>query len=292
MSNRLSSLLPLLLAAAACGTDKPVTPRLASVPAASAGTLIPSVLSTQTRYAACVVRYDFSGSAPAVPNLECTTALVGGDPLHWITTCPAHPVVERELELQVDAQHHVVFERHLYANNEVSISYLPLDTRPGVTVVQKDTAGNPLRATFAVADLLGGPTGSDPIPGSGHQEWSWQYDANERLTGVSALFTDFAKKFFSMDIAYDDAALRIQFASTVDYSGVVLPAGSAPGENGGFEQFDDGLQLVEFYQFNGADQSHYGYRYDERGRLLTVVGDQKRTRSHVQYVQDFVYQCP
>jgi YD repeat-containing protein len=159
-----------------------------------------------------------------------------------------------------------------------------------VTVTQTDAAGNPLHAVFAVADLLDGS--GAPVVGSGHQQWSWRYDGNERLTGVAAVFTDFGKSFLSMDIAYDDAALRIQYASTVDYAGVTYPAGTPPGENGGFDQFDASLRLIERSYFHPGDQSHYSYRYDDQGRLLTIIGERRSTTSHVQYVENLIYQCP
>jgi hypothetical protein len=173
-----------LLALAACGEDhQAVAARLKGVSLAAAGTATPGAFpSDQPSFPACVVRYDFSGSAPALPSVDCTTALVGGDPLHWITTCPDHPYLEREVEIQVDAQHHPIFERHVYATQEFTFSY-PLQSRPGVTVTQTDAAGNPLQAVFDVADLPGGFTGT-PVPGSGHQQWSWLYDANERLSNV------------------------------------------------------------------------------------------------------------
>jgi hypothetical protein len=97
-----------------------------------------------------------------------------------------------------------------------------------------------------------------------------------------------------MDIVYDDAALRIQYASTADYAGVLDPVGTAPGENGGYDQFDANLRLVVRHWFSPGDQIQYGYRYDPQGRLLTVIGDKtlSATQSHVQYVQDLVYDCP
>jgi hypothetical protein len=207
MSNRLVSCFPLLLVVAACGGNQPVPARLKGVSSTTADALSTAFPSDQSRFPACIVRYDFSGSAPALPAVECTTALVGGDPLHWITTCPSHPFVYPEVEVQVDSQHVPLFERLVTSAGEFTFSYGPMQSRPGVTVTQTDAAGNPLQAVFAVADLLDGS--GAPVVGSGHQQWSWLYDGNERLTGVSAVFTDFGKTFLSMDIAYDDAALRI-----------------------------------------------------------------------------------
>jgi hypothetical protein len=292
MSTKVASCSALLVVLAACGKDEAVPARLKGVSLGTASALAPNGFpSDQSRFPTCIVRYDFSGSAPALPAIECTTSLVGGDPLHWKTTCPSHPFADAEVEVQVDAQHRPIFERRVTSAGEFTFSYLPLRDGPGVTVTAVDAAGNPLRATFARADLPGGVSGA-PVPGSGRQEWSWQYDENERLQSVSAVFTEWSKRFLSMDVRYDDAALRIEYASTVDYAGVLLPAGSPVGENGGYDQFDTSLRLVERYWFSGSDQSHYGYRYDDQGRLITAIGDLRRPgASHVQYVQNSIYDC-
>jgi len=290
MSTKLVSCFPLLMVMAACGGNQPVPARLKGVSLTSADALSTAFPSDQSRFPACIVRYDFSGSAPALPGVECNTTLVGGDPLHWITTCPSHPFVDPEVEIQVDAQHVPLFERLVTSAGEFTFSYGPMQSRPGVTVTRTDAAGNPLEAVFAVADLL---TGSGaPIVGSGHQQWSWVYYDHERLTDVSAVMPDFGKSFFSMHIVYDDAALRIQYSSTVDYSGVTLPAGTPPGENGGFDQFDTNLRLIERSFFHPGDQSHFAYRYDDQGRLLTTAGDQTSGTRHVQYVENSIYECP
>jgi len=293
MSTKVASCSALLAFLVSCGTDDGVSARLKGVSLGMASALVPGGFpSDQSRFPACVVRYDFRGSFPALPAVECTTSLVGGDPLHWKTTCPSHPFADSEVEVQVNAQHRPIFERRVSSAGEFTTSYLPLQDRAGVTVTDVDAAGNPLHATFANADLPGGASGA-PVPGTGHQDWSWQYDENERIKSVSAVFTDWSKKVLSMDLVYADAALRIEYASSVDYSGVLLPAGSPVGENGGYDQFDKSLRLVERYWFSGRDQSHYGFRYDDQGRLLTAIGDlERQSGSRVQYVQNSIYDCP
>jgi len=291
MSTKLVSCLSLLLVAAACGGNQPVPARLKGISLTSADTLATAFPSDQSHFPACIVRYDFSGSVPALPAVECSTSLVGGDPLHWITTCPPHPFVDREVELQVDAQHVPLFERLVTSAGEFTFTYGPMQSRPGVTVTQTDAAGNPLHAVFEVADLL--DESGVPVAGTGHQDWSWVYDDNERLTDVSAVMTNFGKTFLTMHITYDDAALRIQYSSTVDFAGVTFPVGTPPGENGGFDQFDTNLRLIERSFFHPGDHSHFAYRYDDQGRLLTTVGDQTSgSRSHVQYVENSIYECP
>jgi hypothetical protein len=293
MFTKLASCSALVAAVVACGQEPAVPVRLKGVSLGTAGAAVPAGFpSDQSRFPTCIVRYDFSGSSPSVPSVECATSLVGGDPLHWKTTCPSHPFADSEVEVQVDAQHRPIFERRVTSAGAFTLSYGPLQDQPGVTVTAADAAGNPLRATFVSADLPGDASGT-PVPGSGHQDWSWTYDGNERLKSVSAVFTEWSKKFLSMDVVYDDAALRIEYASTVDYAGVLQPAGTPVGENGGYDQLDGSLRLVERYWFSGRDQSHYGYRYDNQGRLLTAIADLQRYRGyHVQYVQDSIYDCP
>ena len=282
---------PLLLVVAA-GGNQPVPARLKGVSVTAANSLSTAFSLDESRASRRASSATTSAAAlPRSPRWSAPPLWSAATRCTAITTCPSHPFVDWEVELQVDAQHVPLFERLVTSAGEFTFSYGPLQSRPGVTVTQTDAAGNPLQAAFAVADMLDGS--GAPVVGSGHQQWSWRYDDNERLKGVSAVFTDFGKTFFSMDIVYDDAALRIQYASTVDFSGVTLPPGTPPGENGGFNQFDTNLRLIERSFFHPGDQSHFTYRYDDQGRLLTTVGDQSQgTRSHVQYVENLIYECP
>src|SRR4051794_23565855 len=96
-----SALVAVLVA---CGQEAAVPARLEGVSLATASTGLPGGFpSDQSRFPTCIVRYDFSGSSPALPDVECTTSLVGGDPLHWKTACPSHPFADSEVEVQVDA---------------------------------------------------------------------------------------------------------------------------------------------------------------------------------------------
>jgi hypothetical protein len=284
-------LMPLLggLLVVACGS----TPRLPGVGPSPMPGLLPSVASganplgtgqitmSQPRFRACLTRYDFAGSSPALPNAECTSEVIDGDPTHWKILCPKHPRLEEVVEVKTDAVGQELFVKHTGSNYET----------PVVTVLRSDSAGRPLEALYDYPDNFAGWPGS-PAPGTGEQRAVWTYDDFGRVVQLQVSFRRTGIVNFSFHVTYDDAGRRILYDSVVDYSSVLVGSGG-PGQNGGYDLFDEDLKLVERSWTTAGDvePSSTTFAYDAQGRLTTTAY-LSTSFDRTQYIEHQLYDCP
>ena len=254
----------------------------------------------------CITRYDFTGS---LADAECLTEWVDGDPLHWITTCPAHDRLTEQEEVVVDEAGRRLFDatRDRGSAWTRTLTYDDLDRlieirfdsendETGDSVIaftEFNERGQPLHMTRTGDDWN---LGDHSIPAN-NEYGTYEYDALERLIHHETRFSANDSLHVDIDIEYDDAARRRNWNVTVDISGIDPNAGG-PGENGGSELFDEENQLVELDWFTppgtvGMRDSFLRlYRYDDEGRLLTTVFEEHAYGRDLQYTAHEIYDCP
>jgi hypothetical protein len=244
----------------------------------------------------CALRYDFAGESS---DVECQTEHIGGSPLHWITTCPAHDWVATEQEVELDADGRMVlFRQQGPGDTQDNFSYTydasgRLVQLGAMTFDQFDAGGHPVHATYHGADWLG--VDDKPIPGTGDEAGAFAYDANGRLVSIAWTLTHFDSVYFSETIAYDDAARTRNYEVIID-ARVVFPE-TGVGHNGGYDQFDAAGNIVEHYWFRPPaqegehDDDLTDYVYDESGRLLTHTFTVRGFRGPASYVAHHIYDC-
>jgi hypothetical protein len=236
----------------------------------------------QPRFRACLTRYDFTGSSPALRNAECTSEVIDGDPTHWKILCPKHPRLQEVVEVKTDAEGHELFVKYPLSTN--------IET-PVVTLVRSDSAGRPLEALLDYPDNFAGWPGS-PAPGTGEQRALWTYDDFGRVVLLQVSFRRTGIVGFSFHVTYDDAGRRILYDSVVDYSSVLV-GGRDPGLNGGYDLFDEDLKLVERSWKTAGDiePSSTTFAYDPQGRLTTTAY-LATSPDRTQYIEHQLYDCP
>jgi YD repeat-containing protein len=273
----------------------------------------PDVPSTA---AACVTRYSYPSLGLVV---GCTTEHVGGDPLHWVTSCalPAdrsgpeshNAVVPPDrYEATADANGHLLHEviddmptipYGYHAPHDVVYTYD--DQHRLAELVQRDTSGavifdlvvgardgdgNPLAITSTQIPFA--PEGP-PHPATGQTARTFSYDALGRLVADTATWGD-GVTYWNETISYDDADLRRDASVVVDLTSE-FHDGGGPGLNLTHDFFDaDGNLLEEDHTVAGdSAPSVFVDRYDDLARLTQTITTQ--LDSFV-YTIDYIYECP
>jgi len=256
----------------------------------------------------CITRYDFTSR---YADVECLTEYVDGDPLHWTTTCPGPEDDELidQVEVLVDEGGRRLFDA---AREDIrewtrTLTYDDLDRLTEIAIeVENDASGDSV-ITFTDFNERGQPlrmtrTGEERDLGSysfpANDEYgSYTYDALGRLTDHEVRYVANDATALDIHIVYDDAARRRYWTAKSDTSSFDNSAGA--GESRWSELFDEEDRIVEWeWSWRPADEQvtheskFWRYRYDEEGRLLTTVYEERYYGTEFQYTAHEVYDCP
>jgi YD repeat-containing protein len=289
------------------GPPDDLGPPLPGVVPQSAGPVPGAEYPTSSRPGdrSCITRYDFTGG---IADAECLTASVDGDPLHWTTSCPAHDRLTDQVEVLVDEAGRRLFDatREDVREWTRTLTYDDLDRLIEIRFdTENEATGNSV-LTFTAFNERGQPLhmtrtgdvwdlGPLSFPGN-DQVGSYAYDARGRLTDHEVRFVANDATYLDMHIVYDDAARRRNWDVEVDTSS--FDGGSGPGVNGRSELFDEENRLVESERFSPPgtvgtrDTSVSRYRYDDEGRLLTTLFEERAYGTELQYTAHEIYDCP
>ncbi len=257
----------------------------------------------------CMTRYDIKGLARGV---ECRTALVDGNPRHYVTTCPAvHANLPTTHEVELDAADRLVRDVAIYPDvagmasrpGSYATTYAyDADGRLVAMETESQRAGMPGRmVAFGELDDNGNPRAadetSDPLvldqtyPSTAHSRWTLAYDARDRLVSFQARFAPSGNLYFDETIAYDDHARRREFRIKVDLSAEIpiFPPNTGPPTRQ-YDLFDRDGRIIERRAIQASPGRDWAerFRYDEEGRLLTTVSDS----AGYSYTAREIYDCP
>jgi len=257
----------------------------------------------------CMTRYDIAGLTPGV---ECRTALVDGDPRHYVTTCPAvHANLATTHEVELDAADRLVHDVAIYPDvagmasrpgsyattyhHDAEGRLVAMETEshrvdmPGRMVAFGELDGD---GNARVADVTSDPLVLDQIyPSTAHSRWALTYDTHDRLIGFQARFAPSGNLYFDETIAYDDRARRRELSFKADLSAEIpsSPPNAGPPTRQ-YDLFDRDGRIIERRALQASSGHNWAvrFRYDEQGRLLTTVSDS--TGYH--YTAREIYDCP
>jgi len=254
---------------------------------------------------ACMTRYRY----PALGvTFDCRTALVGGDPHHFVTTCPVpltpqtqwHPPDRHEVEL--DARGNVVHELSTFqaapngshpVEDTVSVYDAAgrLQDRTGTdgagtvyfhsTVTDRDATGQPLTVSITGLPI----TIYRTYPETAQRTGTFSYDRFGRLNKVQFVYTTIGVLYYDRTITYDDRARRRSYMTIVDMSGV-SPDFPGAGFNPAYELLDNDGRVLEYGNLRDHEHSFVDYRYDPRGRLVSEVHSGHTEALSVNYIYD------
>ena len=253
---------------------------------------------------ACLTRYEY----PQVGvTIDCHTTLVGGDPHHYVTTCPAGVTPRSSYayppdldEVELDAGGRVAHERVVSSDPrsrhalEDKVNVYDADGRlqestvtdgagtvyRHTVVVDRDAAGRPLTATATVEPIVVYVS----YPETTQIASSYGYDALGRLNRVQHVYTVIDWLYYDRTITYDDVARQRNYLTIVDDSAVIPELG--PATNPEYDLLDVDGHVLEYG--NELTGNYVDYRYDEQGRVVSEVASGQREARTVSYV----YDCP
>lgn len=295
-----------LLTLGACGVDPPPAPDGPPLPSAQrvAGEMGDAELAATP---ACLARYHYPGIGV---TFDCQTTFVGGDPHHFVTTCPVeltsrtlwHPPDRDEIEL--DAAGHVVHELATFQAppnpshpiedtvnvydaagrlHERTISDGAGTVYHHSTVVDRGPTGQPLKISIVNQPL----TVYRTYPETAQVTGTFGYDAIGRLNKVQFTYTTIGLLYYDRTITYDEVARRRNYMTVVDDSGLG-PEFGGPGFNPAYDQLDDQGHVLEYGNLRTGEESFSDYRYDPQGRLLSEVRSGDIEARSINYI----YDCP
>jgi YD repeat-containing protein len=306
-------LLLILAISSACATTPEVPPPARRMPSASPdlGGGLPALPTS------CMTRYD---SSDLKVHFTCQTALVGGDPHHYVTTCPqefplnarhsfpgpefyGRPVTSNEVVLDaagnlshevtthVAPHKTVVTVMDWYYDGQGRLSERKISDGTGkVTfdsiVGERDAEGRPLTTSNT----------QDPIevygvtyPGTAHSTGELGYGEDGRLATVQYRYQPSGFLTYDRTIVYDDVARRRSYFTTVDIQPLVPTAGGA-GHATSYDVVDEDGRIIELENIASEQDPEWrsDLRYDDGGRLMTAISTSAGSIATASYI----YDCP
>jgi YD repeat-containing protein len=294
-----------LVTLGACAVD-PVAPDEPPMPSArrTSGEMADAEFASAP---ACLTRYRY----PALGvTFDCRTALVGGDPQHFVTTCPVpvtpetqwHPPDRDEVEL--DARGHVVHELTTFQVPLGGGIGHPVEDTVNVydaagelqertvtdgagtvyshsTVVDRDAARQPLHVSITVQPL----TINRTYPATAQTTGTYGYDHLGRLNKVQFVYPTIGFRYYDRTITYDERARRRSYMTIVDMSGVSPDLGG-PAANPAYDLLDAEGRVLEYGALRDPGGAFVDYRYDPQGRLVSEVHSGHTEALAINYVYD------
>jgi hypothetical protein len=250
-------------------------------------------------------------------QIDCSTALVDGDPDHWVTSCNVPPGLGDDgfHGLTVPpVRYEATAEDGFFLHEQIDLASMPTNyipwrdvtysydsqhrlteivrvapdgvTRADLVVGARDAQGNVL--SFEVAGPpLRHPVTGQVFPATAHISHPLQYDSHGRLAADQGFYSD-GWKFWDETIHYDDRARRRDRTIIVDDSGEIHDSGGA-GLNTQHEFVDPaGRVLTISYTQPDGPSEFVVFRYDDQSRvsskIATVPGGFSSTT-------DYIYEC-
>lgn len=254
--------------------------------------------------ASCLTRYDFVDRS--IPDVECRRTLVGGDPNHFVVTCPVHPQLATTVEVERAPDGRLLREQVVYpasrGGSSGALTY-QYDAQLRLASIEQDVNGDGV-PNWRRAVVERGPDGqplteeirTEPwelpdgvYPVTALQSLENQYDNRGRLVGRQLRFVGNGAVFNDLVVTYNDRARRREWQTVVDLSSLT-PQLPLPGLNRGYELFDASGALIErSWTKPDGERSVEHYRYDGQGRqILKAFEGIQRTS----YTAREVYRCP
>jgi hypothetical protein len=261
---------------------------------------------------ACVTRWSYASLGV---TFDCRTAFVNGDPLHYITTCPVPASVARvDLEHPADRDEVTLNTRRQLVHERATYT-MPANGRPVEDLVAiyddagrfrertvTDGAGNQYTDWTVTAFAPDGQMSAvlmNTIPLeingtvfsiTGQKVLSFGYDPSGRMITEQARYTADNWLTYDRTITYDDAALRRNYATTVDPGDAFDPLyHPGPALTRAYELLDRSGNVLEA----GNDDPYTPYqlvlRYDEQGRVVSRVKVLPRSPG---LTISYIYDCP
>lgn len=305
-------LLLVLAISSACATT-PEAPPARRMPSASAdfGGGVPALQPS------CMTRYD---SPDLDAHFSCQTAFVGGDPHHYVTTCPEDSVLfvhhgfpGPESYGRPAFRDEVVLDAAGNLSHEVTTAMGPDATVVTVTdwlydaqgrlsgrTISDGTGNVTFQSAVGERDALGRPLTTSatmqPIeiygvtyPGTAHSTGELGYGEDDRLATLQFRYQPSGTLYYDRTILYDDVARRRSYFTTVDIQPLIPTAGGA-GHATSYDVVDEEGRIIEFENISNEEnpESRLDLRYDDEGRLMTAISTYDGSIATASYI----YDCP